>query len=63
LYYSNDGLGEFQMTVYCVFSSESEFGGEVLEKAFTDETKARALVKRKNETTLKSWYIQVVEVE
>jgi hypothetical protein len=52
-----------EMTVYCVFSSESEFGGEVLEKAFTDETKARALVKRKNETTLKSWYIQVVEVE
>jgi hypothetical protein len=50
------------MTVYCVFSNESEFSGDVLEKAFTDETKARELVRRKNETTLKSWFIQEVEV-
>jgi NRPS condensation-like uncharacterized protein len=51
------------VTVYCVFSSENEFDGEILEKAFIDETKARELVKRKNETTLKSWYIQVVDVQ
>jgi hypothetical protein len=50
------------MTVYCVFSSDNEFYNEVLENAYLDEAKARALVKRKNETTLKSWYIQEVEV-
>jgi hypothetical protein len=50
------------MTVYCVFSSENEFDGEILEKAFFFEDKARAFVQRKNETTLKSWYIQKVEV-